>query len=78
MPSLFQCSLIRVSSRTVGPRFWKMSMDNFCSIYFEGVDVIKSAPREVLRRCVCRNWPVLGRAWQEWRVRAAHPVLPPQ
>ena len=55
MLSSFQCSLIRVTSGTAGPRFWKMSVDNFCSIYFEGVDVIKSTPGEVLCIYACRN-----------------------
>lgn len=60
MLSSFQCSLIRVTSGTVGTHFWKISVDNFCSIYFEGVDVIKSAPGEVLWISACRNQCVLG------------------
>lgn len=68
MPSSFHCSLIRVTSGTVRPRFWKISVDNFCSIYFEGVDVIKSTPGELLWADARRNWcapgcvqPVTGR-----------------
>lgn len=53
MPSSFQCSLIRVTSGTAGPRFWKIGVNNFCSIYFEGVDEIKGAPGEVLWRNRC-------------------------
>lgn len=53
MPSSFQCSLIRVTSGTAGPCFWKIGVNNFCSIYFEGVDEIKGAPGEVLWRNRC-------------------------
>lgn len=64
MPSSFQCSLIRVTPRRVGPRFWKISVDSFCSIYFEGVDAIKSALGEVLWIYACRNRCALGWVWQ--------------
>lgn len=61
MLSSFQCSLIRVTSGTAGPRFWKISVDNFRSICFEGVDVIKSASGEGLWIYTCAGIGV-GRA----------------